>query len=215
MKKVRILCLVAVLLMTGLSVSAQQMPWKGSLDNLGEFTGVVNLSDREVARRVLMASLSDPDIQLESVSIHVYTRADACQEAFLWRRLANNYGALSLVFDGDDSIRKEWFDELDDACDPNAQASAEPGDPVRCILTDNWSNGNAGEADGQACNIAWILGGFVAKTEDIVEGANQFIYTTVPLPYATSLVELRGLCDTTAHSPDNNNSACSRKLSLR
>ncbi|MCY4259125.1 MAG: hypothetical protein OXC91_02520 [Rhodobacteraceae bacterium] len=208
MKMIQLLCLIMALLLTSLSASAQQMPWKGSLDSLDEFTGLIDLSDRKIAQRILIASLSDPNIQLESVSIHAYTRADACQEAFLWRRLANNYGALSLVSDGDDIIQKEWFDQLDTACDPDDV------DPVQCVLSDRWSAGNVGEDDDRGCIIAWHLKRFVEST-GAGKSTNQFIYTTAPLPYATPLAELRGLCGSDTYSSGHNNSACSRKLSLR
>jgi len=199
---VRDLCCGGVLLaLSGLSASADQWTWKGSLDQLDEFTEVINLSDERTARQVLIGALSDPGIQLESVAIHAYTRWDACQDAFIGRRLANHYGALSLSLDSEGNIEKAWFDELNDACNPNGRT---------------WTTLCA--ADGgpdEECEIANVLAEFARNARD----GDQFIYTTAPLPYTASLADLRGLCgDPSDRGPSDGgggDSVCDRKLSLR
>ncbi|MCY4196366.1 MAG: hypothetical protein OXD33_05535 [Rhodobacteraceae bacterium] len=206
MNNIWILCISVAIVMSGLSVSAQQLPWKGSLDSLSEFTGVLNLSNEEVARRTLIVALSDPSIQLESVSLHLYAYEDACQDSFLWHKLANHYGALKFSVSVDDgTIEKKWYDELNNACDPNAP----PKSVTLCHPVD-LSNQECGIANDFRENLTRELVADLNKN-------NHFIIMTEALPYAESLAEFRGLCDLEMDYSGQTvkRSACSRKLSLR
>ena len=211
MNTIRGLCITAVLLVSGLSAPAQQLPWKGSLENLDEFQSVLDLSDEDTARRFLISSLSDPSIQLESVAIHAYTHEEACQDSFIWRRLANKYGALrlSIMKVNEGAIQKEWFNELDDACRSNITLGVED----LCMPNGNGSDGESG------CGIARALIEVVDGIDGSVDGDENihFIYTTAPLPHAEPLAEIRGQCDLGTGSSGRaaGNSACDRKLSLR
>jgi len=197
MSVIRALCgAVVFLVLPGLSASAQQLPWKGSLDQLDEFTEVINLSDGKIARQVLIGALSDPSIQLESVAIHAYTHQEACQNAFIGRRLANNYGGLKFKFKDKDVFEKAWFDQLNDACSSNEKTRA-------------WTECAPDDESNEECKIAKVL----ADVFKNIGVEDQFIYTTAPLPYAASRVELRGLC-ASSHS-GGGNSACARKLLLQ
>ena len=177
--------------------------WKGSLDNLSQFMDIIDLSDKKTRQRALITALSNPGISLESVSIHAYTFVEACQDAFLWRKMANEYGALTLSFDGNDNIQTKWFDELDNAC--NSNEYAKQGDSKQCASSDSNDRG---------CEIARRLKNFV-ENKEFVENTNRFIYTTAPLPYAKKVTELRGLCDINTRSSDDGDSACNHKLSRR
>ena len=129
MTSARFLCTAVVLLLTSghPALGRQELPRRGSLAELGDFDKIIDLSERAVARMEIRKALVEPGIQYENVPIHAYTPAETCGGAALWRSMANDYGALVLTYNTKhiEAITGEWFNQLDNACNPNGQQATE------------------------------------------------------------------------------------------
>ncbi|MDE2774289.1 MAG: hypothetical protein OXI46_11395 [Gemmatimonadota bacterium] len=238
---VRVLCAAVVVLLTcGLPVLGQQkLPWRGSLAELDNFEAIINLSDQAVAQQEFRNVLSDPGFQFESVAIHAYAPSEACESVALWRRMANNYGALVLTYDGtnEKAIKGEWFNQLDSACSPSVADSTalypllkiEPPMPDIAELAEmpvvaDYKAVAVPAAAMIAGQLFWEVlkssNGEIhmiphgAAVDRMISNGVQFVYTTAALPFAKQLAEFRGHCrlDDGA-SPPSEDTACYHYLS--
>ena len=233
---VRAFFAVAVLVLAnGQSALGQQkLTWRGTLAELDNFDKIINLSDREVARQEFRKVLGSPEVRHEIVAIHAYTPSEVCESAALLRRIANNYGALVLTYEGTNTkeLKGEWFNQLDSACALSPAdstflypvTSLAQGESMEQIEFD----GVTGATDDHAGMIAKqlfleVLNDADGEVSEILSaaadnakesGSIKFVYTTAALPFAKKLAELLGHCRLDEDvSPPSEGTACYHYLS--